>query len=80
MTRRKNSILINEHALNHEPVPLKADTHEGFCSRSVLQAHFARVSTHEGLYCGSLLHDMVHTREQTKETCCGIADIPNLIG
>ena len=26
----------------------KADTHEGFCSRSRLQAHFARVSTHEG--------------------------------
>ena len=24
---------------------LKADTHEGFCSRSMLQAHFARVST-----------------------------------
>ena len=27
---------------------LKADTHEGFCSRSMLQYHFARVSTHEG--------------------------------
>ena len=27
---------------------LKADTHEGFCSRSMLQSHFARVSTHEG--------------------------------
>ena len=26
----------------------KADTHEGFCSRSMLQDHFARVSTHEG--------------------------------
>ena len=26
----------------------KADTHEGFCSRSMLQSHFARVSTHEG--------------------------------
>ena len=27
---------------------LKADTHEGFCSRSMLQDDFARVSTHEG--------------------------------
>ena len=27
---------------------VKADTHEGFCSRSMLQDHFARVSTHEG--------------------------------
>ena len=26
----------------------KANTHEGFCSRSMLQDHFARVSTHEG--------------------------------
>ena len=26
----------------------KADTHEGFCFRSMLQDHFARVSTHEG--------------------------------
>ena len=26
----------------------KADTHEGFCSRSMLQAYFARVSSHEG--------------------------------
>ena len=28
---------------------LKADTHEGFCS-SMLQAHFACVSTHEGAF------------------------------
>ena len=28
---------------------LKADTHEGFCSRSMLQDHFACVSTHEGV-------------------------------
>ena len=36
--------------------PIKADTHEGFCSQSMLQAHFARVSTHEGAFCpGSLL-------------------------
>jgi len=28
---------------------IKADTHEGFCSRSMLQDHFARVSTHEGV-------------------------------
>ena len=27
---------------------LKADTHQGFCSRSMLQDDFARVSTHEG--------------------------------
>ena len=33
---------------------LKADTHEGFCSRSMLQAHFARVSTHEGAFSSSL--------------------------
>ena len=26
----------------------KANTHEGFCSWSMLHAHFARVSTHEG--------------------------------
>ena len=30
-----------------EHTGIKADTHEGFCSRSMLQAHFARVSTHE---------------------------------
>ena len=34
---------------------LKADTHKGFCSRSMLQAHFARVSTHEGAF-SSLLN------------------------
>ena len=33
---------------------LKADTHEGFCSRSMLQAHFARVSTHGGAFSSSL--------------------------
>ena len=36
-------------------VTLKADTHEGFCSRSMLQAHFARVSTpvkNRGAFCG----------------------------
>ena len=27
---------------------LKADTHEGFCSRSMLEDHFACVSTHDG--------------------------------
>ena len=30
------------------PTNAKVDTHEGFCSRSMLQDHFARVSTHEG--------------------------------
>ena len=33
---------------------LKADTHERFCSRSMLQAHFARVSTREGAFSSSL--------------------------
>ena len=33
---------------------LKVFTHEGFCSRSMLQAHFARVSTHEGAFSSSL--------------------------
>ena len=37
-----------------EKVGIKADTHEGFCSRSILQAHFARVSTHEGAFSSSL--------------------------
>ena len=37
-----------------EKVGFKADTHEGFCSRSMLQAHFARVSTHEGAFSSSL--------------------------
>jgi len=32
----------------------KADAHQGFCSRSMLQAHFARVSTHEGAFSSSL--------------------------
>ena len=31
----------------------KADTPEGFCSRSTLQALFARVSTHEGAFSSS---------------------------
>ena len=26
----------------------KADRHKGFCSRSMLQAHFEHVNTHEG--------------------------------
>ena len=33
---------------------IKADTHEGFCSQSMLQAHFARVSTHEEVFSSSL--------------------------
>ena len=37
-----------------EKVGFKADTHEGFCSRSKLQAHFACVSTHEGASLSSL--------------------------
>ena len=35
-------------------IGLKGDTHEGFCSRSMLHAHFARVSTHEGVFSSSL--------------------------
>ena len=33
---------------HHKSMTVKADTHEGFCSRSMLQDDFARVSTHEG--------------------------------
>ena len=33
---------------------LKADAHKGFCSRSMLHSHFARVSTHEGAFSSSL--------------------------
>ena len=39
-------------AVDHSAI--KADTHEGFCSRSMLQVHFARVSTHEGAFSSSL--------------------------
>ena len=35
-------------------IALKADTQEGFCSRSMRQAHFARVSTLEGAFSSSL--------------------------
>ena len=35
-------------------VTVKADTHEGFCSRNMLQAHFSHVSTYEGLFSSSL--------------------------
>ena len=33
---------------------LKADTLEEFCSRSMVQSHFAGVSTHEGAFSSSL--------------------------
>ena len=33
---------------------IKADIHEGICSRSMLQAHFACVSTHERAFSSSL--------------------------
>ena len=35
-------------------VTVKADTHKGFCSRSMVQAHFACVSTHKGAFSSSL--------------------------
>ena len=35
-------------------ISFKADTHEVFCSRSMLQAYFARVSTYEGAFSSSL--------------------------
>ena len=43
-----NGLLFIEHDW------IKADTHGGFCSRSMLQAYFARVSTHEGAFSSSL--------------------------
>ena len=52
------------------PNRIKADTHEGFCSRSMLQTHFTRVSTHEGehwfivcsryLFCSRIWNCTVH--------------------
>ena len=32
----------------------KADRHKGFCSQSMLQAHFEHVNTHEGAFSSSL--------------------------
>ena len=43
-----------EDAKGLEYSTIKADIHEGFCSRSMLQAHFACVSTHEGAFSSSL--------------------------
>ena len=43
-----------EDAKGLEYSTIKADTHEEFCSRSMLQAHFAYVSTHEGAFSSSL--------------------------
>ena len=40
--------LQHETSRNFLVTRFKADIHEGFCSRSTLQSHFARVSTHEG--------------------------------
>ena len=60
---------LNEH-LN-----IKADTHKGFCSRSMLQAHVAWPVHTRGHTAGACSMLLVHTREQTKETWCGIADI-----
>ena len=67
-----------------QPKTFKADTHSGFCSLSspanLVRAEHAAgsictTSTHKGANCGSLLHIRTHMREQTKETCFGIADI-----
>ena len=33
---------------------VKGDIHEGFCSWSMLQTHFAHVSTHKGVFSSSL--------------------------
>ena len=49
--KMRNSIMFISVCLSEI---VKADTHEGFCSRSMLQAHFARVSTHEGAFSSSL--------------------------
>ena len=59
---------LNEH-LN-----IKADT-QGVLLPEHAPGSCCMACTHEGSYCRSLLHVMVHTREQTKETWCGIADI-----
>ena len=48
------SVRINGGGTRIKRVSVKADTHEGFCSRSMLQAHFARVSTYEGAFSSSL--------------------------
>ena len=51
-----NKIKIRICKQTSTPQTIKADTrtHEGFCSRSMLQAHFARVSTHEEAFSSSL--------------------------
>ena len=48
------SVCINGGGTSIKRVSVKADTHEGFCSPSMLQAHFARVSTREGAFSSSL--------------------------
>ena len=48
------SVRINGGGTRIKRVSVNADTHEGFCSPSMLQAHFARVSTHEGAFSSSL--------------------------
>ena len=61
-------------------IPFCSVAYKGRYTRRVLLPEHApgsicRSSTHEGAYCGSLLHIIVHTGEQTKETCFEIADI-----
>ena len=48
------SVRIKGGGTRIKRVSVKVDTHEGFCSRSMLQAHFARVSTREGAFSSSL--------------------------
>ena len=51
---------------------IKADTHEGFCSRSMLQDHFARVSTHEGALFAPGACSQVFNRLNIVEHFCGV--------
>ena len=60
------------HKYDKEHRNLKADTHEGFCSRSMLQDHFARVSTHEGALFAPGACSQVFNRLNIVEHFCGV--------
>ena len=51
---RRSATRYDVRMRNSEYAGFKADTDEGFCSRGMLQAHFARVSTHEGAFSNSV--------------------------